>query len=75
MAPLKNATALKKSILSHHTSAEDVGRVAEAAGAKTLGLSHLVPAEDASLTDQMWVDAVRTSFTGQIIVGRDLLEI
>ena len=75
VAPLPNAAALKKSILSHHTSVEDVGRVAEAAGVKTLVLSHFVPAEDANLTDQMWIDAARRSFRGQIIVGRDLLEI
>ena len=75
VAPLPNATALKKSILSHHTPAEDVGRVATAAGVKTLVLSHLVPAEDASVTDQMWIDAVRSTYKGRIIVGRDLLEI
>jgi ribonuclease BN (tRNA processing enzyme) len=75
VAPLPNAVALKKSILSHHTSAEDVGRVAEAAGVKTVVLSHFVPAEDASLTDQAWIDAVRSTFRGQIIVGKDLMEI
>jgi ribonuclease BN (tRNA processing enzyme) len=75
VAPLANAASLKKSILSHHTPIEDVGRVAQAAGVKTLVLSHFVPAEDASLTDQMWIDAARGSFKGQIIVGRDLLEI
>ena len=75
VAPLPNATALKKSILSHHTPAEDVGRVADAADVKTLVLSHFVPAEDTSLTDQMWIDAVRSTYKGRIIIGRDLLEI
>jgi ribonuclease BN (tRNA processing enzyme) len=73
--PLANAAALKRSILSHHTPAEDVGRVAAAAGVKTLVLSHFVPAEDASLTDQSWIDAVRSTFKGQIVVGKDLMEI
>jgi ribonuclease BN (tRNA processing enzyme) len=45
-ARVSNATTLKKSILGHHTSVEDAGRVAEAAGVKTLVLSHLVPADD-----------------------------
>jgi ribonuclease BN (tRNA processing enzyme) len=75
VATLANGAALKKSILSHHTSAEEVGRVAEEAGVKTLVLSHLVPAEDVSLTDQMWIDAVSRAYKGRIIVGKDLLEI
>jgi ribonuclease BN (tRNA processing enzyme) len=61
--------------MSHHTSVEDAGRVAQAAGVKTLVLSHLVPAEDPAVTDQMWIDAARTHFGGRIIVGKDLLEI
>jgi len=75
IAPLPNAASLKKSILSHHTPVEDVGRIASAAGVKTVVLSHFVPAEDANLTDQTWIDAVRSTFKGQIIVGKDLMEI
>ena len=75
IAPLANRDALKKSILSHHTAVEEVGRVAQEAGVKTLVLSHFVPAEDASLTDESWSDVVRRSFHGRIVVGRDLLEI
>ena len=75
VADVHNATRLKESILSHHTTAEDAGRVAQAAGVKTLVLSHLVPAEDPAVTDQMWIDAARVHFRGSIIVGKDLLEI
>jgi ribonuclease BN (tRNA processing enzyme) len=70
-----NAAALKASILAHQTSAEQAGRVAQAAGVKTLVLSHFVPPDDPQITDQMWGDAARIHFQGQIIVGRDLLEI
>ncbi len=70
-----NGAALKKSILSHHTSVEDAGRVAEAAGVKTLVLSHFVPPDDSGVTDQMWLDGARSTFKGQVIVGKDLLEI
>jgi ribonuclease BN (tRNA processing enzyme) len=38
-------------------------------------LSHLVPADDPAVTDQMWIDAARVHFRGPVIVGRDLLEI
>jgi ribonuclease BN (tRNA processing enzyme) len=54
---------------------EDCGRVATAAGVKTLVLSHLVPADDPTVTEQTWLDAVRPHFKGQIIVARDLMEI
>jgi ribonuclease BN (tRNA processing enzyme) len=75
VARVPNAATLKKSIISHHTAIEDVGRVAEAAGVKTLVLSHFVPPDDPDITDQMWIDGARSTFKGQIIVGKDLLEI
>jgi ribonuclease BN (tRNA processing enzyme) len=75
VAAVPNAATLKQSILSHHTSAEDAGRVAQAAGVKTLVLSHFVPAEDPAVTDQMWIDAASVHFDGEVIVGKDLLEI
>jgi len=69
-----NATTLKKHIIDSHTPIEEVGQVAAAAGVKTLVLSHLVPADE-WLTDQTWIDLAATHFKGQIIVGRDLMEI
>ena len=75
VARVPNAPALKQSIMSHHTAAEDAGRVAQAAGVKMLVLSHLVPADDPAITDQMWIDAARVHFRGPVIVGKDLLEI
>jgi ribonuclease BN (tRNA processing enzyme) len=70
-----NATTLRKHIIDSHTPVEEVGQVAAAAGVWTLVLSHLVPADDDRLTDQMWIDLARRHFTGQIIVGKDLMEI
>lgn len=37
--------------------------------------SHLLPAEDPQITEQMWIDAARTHFAESIIVGKDLLEV
>jgi len=54
---------------------EDAGRVAQAAGVKRLVLSHFVPADDPAVTDQMWIDAARAHFRGEVTVGKDLLEI
>lgn len=71
-----NAAALKKSILSHHTPAVEVWRVAAEARVKMLVLSHFVPAEDPEITDEMWTNAVRRGgYKGPIILGKDLLEI
>jgi ribonuclease BN (tRNA processing enzyme) len=75
VADVPNAQNLRESILSHHATAEDAGRVAQAAGVKTLVLSHLVPAEDPAVTDQMWIDAARLHFAGPVLVGKDFLEI
>jgi ribonuclease BN (tRNA processing enzyme) len=75
VARVPNAPALKQSIMSHHTSAEDAGRIAREAGVKLLVLSHFVPPDDPTITDQMWIDAARTQFSGPVVVGKDLLEI
>lgn len=74
-ASFPNSTTLKQHIIDSHTSVEDAGRVAQAAGVKTLVLSHFVPAGDPTITDQMWLDAARTHFRGAVIVGKDLMEI
>ena len=75
-ASIYNATALRKSILSHHTPALEVGRVAAEARVKTLVLSHFVPAEDPEITDELWTNAVRRGgFSGPVILGKDLLEV
>jgi len=75
VARVPNAPTLKKSIMSHHTSAEDAGRIARQAGVKLLVLSHFVPSDDPAITDQMWIDAARAHFSGPVIVGKDLLEL
>lgn len=67
-----NASRLREHILASHTSTEDVGRIAAAAGVKTLVLSHLIPGDDPSIADANWLEGVRKHFQGEVIVGRDL---
>ena len=55
-----------------HTPVEDVGRIAQEAGVKTLVLSHFVPAVD-SITDDTWRAPAEKYFKGEIIVGKDLM--
>ena len=75
VASVPNASDLRRSVLSHHTTAEEAGRVAAEAQVGTLVLSHLIPAEDPLVSEGMWIDAVRKHFSGRVIVGRDLMEI
>ncbi len=75
VARVPNATTLKRHLLASQTSAEDCGRVAAAAGVKKLVLSHFVPPDDPLVTEQMWIDAARRYFSGEIVAGRDLMEI
>jgi ribonuclease BN (tRNA processing enzyme) len=70
-----NASRLRKHLIDSHTSAEDCGRVAQAAAVKTLVLSHLVPGGDSTVTDDMWIAEVRKHFAGRVIVGKDLMVI
>jgi len=72
---LPEAKRLREHLLASHTLPADVGKIATQAGVKTLVLSHFVPGDDRSITDEQWAADVRKGFKGQIIVGRDLLEI
>ncbi|MCA1584149.1 MAG: MBL fold metallo-hydrolase [Acidobacteria bacterium] len=75
VARVPNATTLKQHIIDSHTAVEECGRVAAEAGVKMLVLSHLVPPDDPAVTDDMWVDAARRYFKGEVVLGSDLLEV
>ncbi len=74
-ARIKNAATLREHLIAAHTATEDVGRIAQAAGVKQLVLSHLVPGDDPSITDEMWSAGVRKHYTGTVVVARDLMEL
>jgi|ERR1051326_8569703 len=74
-APGAPGSALRKHIMDSHTAVEEVGRVAAAAGVKTLVLSHLVPGETPPISDEEWTAGARKHFGGRIVVGRDLMEL
>jgi ribonuclease BN (tRNA processing enzyme) len=69
------AARLRQHLLDSHTTTEQVGRLASEAGVKTLVLNHFVPGGDAALTDQVWREAVSPYFKGELVIGRDLLEL
>jgi ribonuclease BN (tRNA processing enzyme) len=60
-------------IISTHTPLEDAGRMAAEAGVGTLVLTHIIPGALGTLPDSAYIAAVRKTFTGPVIVGRDQL--
>jgi ribonuclease BN (tRNA processing enzyme) len=62
-------------LATFHTTLDEVGEVATAAGVKTLVLSHLGPPDPQLVTDAMWRAGAQATFTGEVVVGSDLLEI
>jgi ribonuclease BN (tRNA processing enzyme) len=75
MARVPNADRLVQHIVDSHTTREDLGVVAKKAGVGTLILTHFVPADDPSITEEMWVDPVKPNFSGSVIAGKDLMEV
>jgi len=69
-----NFDAYMTHMKADHSPVEDVGRIAQEAGVKTLVLSHLVPGID-GIQDETWRDAAAKHFKGDIRVARDLMVI
>lgn len=65
--------ALRRHLLTSHTSVFELGGIAERARVGTLVLSHLVPS--GPVTEQEWRDPVEATFHGRVIVGRDLMRV
>lgn len=72
-ARLANATRLREHLLASHTTEEQVGAIARAAGVRTLVLNHFVPAD--SVPADTWREAAARHFAGQIVIGEDLMEL
>lgn len=67
-----NGDTMRKHLLASHTRADQAGQVAQRAGVATLVLNHLVPADD-SVNDQTWHAEASRTFSGAIVVGKDLM--
>lgn len=61
---------LRQFLLNGHTSAEDAGRVAAAAGVRRLVLTHLLPGDE-GIPDEVWRAEAARHFKGEIVVGKD----
>lgn len=56
-----------------HTSPEEVGKLAQAAGVKKVVLTHFTPGADAD-PEGAYVDGVRKHFSGPVVAAEDLAE-
>jgi ribonuclease BN (tRNA processing enzyme) len=70
-----NAATLMAHLKASHTLTDEVGRIAAEAGVKKLVLNHFVPADATGVTEDTWFNAVRTTYKGDLVVARDLMEI
>jgi len=59
--------------ITNHSTASEVGQVAERAGVKKVVLTHLFPQWKGR--EQEMVESVRSKFGGEVVPSRDLLEI
>ncbi len=69
-----DAQKLFDHVVHSHTTPEDAGRIAQEAGIKTLVFAHIAPIPPA-VTEKMYIDKAARYFTGEIIVGYDLMVI
>jgi ribonuclease BN (tRNA processing enzyme) len=65
------AQGLMRHMREEHTTAEDVGRLAKAAGVKQLVLNHIIPGQDEP--DSVYLDPIKKHYDGPTTVARDLM--
>ncbi|MDQ4133558.1 MAG: MBL fold metallo-hydrolase [Actinomycetota bacterium] len=61
-------------LVTSHTPLSQVGKVATEAGVGRLVLTHFVPGDDTK-PDDHWIKGAEADYEGEIIVGKDLLEL
>ena len=68
--------SFRQHIIQGHTTMSEVGEVASKAKVKTLVLNHFVPTGSPVLDKpDIWLNGVKETFKGPIIVGTDLQKI
>jgi ribonuclease Z len=66
-----DTAAVSRRLSRYHTDAEQVGKIAAAAGVKKLVLTHIIPPEE---SDKIR-DLAAKNFNGEILVGKDLMHV
>jgi len=68
---MKNLAQITRDILNYHTTPEEAAEVAQAAGAKQLVLSHIVPSIPSKLFYPAFLGDAASRYAGPIVVGED----
>lgn len=69
------AETLEQHLRASHTMAADVGRIAKDANVGLLVLNHLIPADDPAFGEADWQEALKLTWDGPLIVGRDGMKV
>lgn len=64
------STAKMRHLIEAHTVVDDIGKLATAAGVKSVLLTHLAPADP---DEARWLPRAKVGFSGPVIVGKDKL--
>lgn len=68
-----NGERLREHLFASHSTAEQAGVIADAAGVGRLVLYHLIPADDPEVGPADWEAAVRKSWAGPLTIASDRL--
>jgi ribonuclease Z len=68
---MKNLAQITRDILNYHTTPEQAAEVAQAAGAKELVLSHIVPSIPSKFFYPVFLGDAASRYAGPIVVGED----
>ena len=66
-----NNDPLLAHLRNSHTTTEEVGRVAQAAGVPQLVLTHLIPSNPLDTPDLVWKAKCSVGYSGNVLVGND----
>jgi ribonuclease BN (tRNA processing enzyme) len=70
-----NPKSIWKHIVETHSSTEDAGRIASAAGGNLLVLNHLIPGALKNAEDALYLEGARKHFSGEVLIAPDQLKI
>jgi len=66
-----NVAKITTDILSYHTTPVEAAEIAEAAGARALLFTHVIPPLPLPGLEHVWLEGVSKAFSGPVTLGRD----
>ncbi|WP_269931678.1 MBL fold metallo-hydrolase [Aminobacter sp. HY435] len=66
-----NGARLRQHLMASHSLAGEAGEIGARARVGRLVLNHLIPADDAEISEAHWIEAVRKTWAGPLTIGHD----